>query len=107
MPTAPAPSSSASPGWPRAREVIRTARELNPSILILARTAYIRELVALKPPAPNEVYSGEGEVALAFTEDRSSAAASGRRPSRSTANAPGCTEEILAQAVGEPARARI
>ena len=35
-------------GLPEAREVIRASRELNPSILILARTAYIRELVALK-----------------------------------------------------------
>ena len=55
-------------GLPAAREVIRTARELNPSILILARTAYIRELVTLKEAGANVVFSGEGEVALAFTE---------------------------------------
>ena len=55
-------------GLPAAREVIRTARELNPSILILARTAYIRELVTLKQAGANVVFSGEGEVALAFTE---------------------------------------
>ena len=55
-------------GLPEAREVIRTARELNPSILILARTAYIRELVTLKQAGANVVFSGEGEVALAFTE---------------------------------------
>jgi CPA2 family monovalent cation:H+ antiporter-2 len=55
-------------GLPGANEVIRTARELNPSILILARTAYIRELVALKSAGANVVYSGESEVALAFTE---------------------------------------
>jgi len=55
-------------GLPAAREVIRTARELNPSILILARTAYIRELVTLKQAGANVIFSGEGEVALAFTE---------------------------------------
>ena len=55
-------------GLPAANEVIRTARELNPSILILARTAYIRELVALKSAGANVVYAGESEVALAFTE---------------------------------------
>ncbi len=55
-------------GLPSTREVIRTARELNPSILILARTAYIRELVTLKQAGANVVFSGEGEVALAFTE---------------------------------------
>jgi CPA2 family monovalent cation:H+ antiporter-2 len=55
-------------GLPAAREVIRASRELNPSILILARTAYIRELVALRESGANVVYAGESEVALAFTE---------------------------------------
>jgi CPA2 family monovalent cation:H+ antiporter-2 len=55
-------------GLPSAGEIIRTSRELNPSILILARTAYIRELVTLKVAGANLVFSGESEVALAFTE---------------------------------------
>jgi CPA2 family monovalent cation:H+ antiporter-2 len=55
-------------GLAEAKEVIRASRELNPGILILARTAYIRELVALRAAGANVVYSGEGEVALAFTE---------------------------------------
>jgi monovalent cation:H+ antiporter-2, CPA2 family len=55
-------------GLAAAREIISTSRELNPSILILARTAYIRELIALKQAGANVVYSGEAEVALAFTE---------------------------------------
>ncbi len=55
-------------GLAAAKEVITMARELNPSILILARTAYIRELVTLKQAGATVVYSGEGEVALAFTE---------------------------------------
>jgi CPA2 family monovalent cation:H+ antiporter-2 len=55
-------------GLAAAREVITMARELNPSILVLARTAYIRELVTLKQAGAAVVYSGEAEVALAFTE---------------------------------------
>jgi CPA2 family monovalent cation:H+ antiporter-2 len=55
-------------GLPGAREIIRASREINPSIQILARTAYIRELVALKDAGATIVFSGEGEVALAFTE---------------------------------------
>ena len=55
-------------GLPSAGEVIRTSRDLNPSILILARTAYIRELVTLREAGANVVYAGESEVALAFTE---------------------------------------
>ena len=55
-------------GLPAAGEIIRTSRELNPSILILARTAYIRELVTLRVAGANVVFSGESEVALAFTE---------------------------------------
>ena len=53
---------------PRAKTSSATSRELNPSILILARTAYIRELVTLKEAGANVVYAGESEVALAFTE---------------------------------------
>jgi CPA2 family monovalent cation:H+ antiporter-2 len=55
-------------GLPGANEVIRASRELNPAILILARTAYIRELVALKQAGATQVYAGESEVALAFSE---------------------------------------
>jgi monovalent cation:H+ antiporter-2, CPA2 family len=55
-------------GLPAAREVIAATRELNPSILILARTAYIREALTLRHAGANVVYSGEAEVALAFTE---------------------------------------
>ena len=55
-------------GLPGAHEVIRASRELNPAILILARTAYIKELVALKQAGATQVYAGEAEVALAFGE---------------------------------------
>jgi CPA2 family monovalent cation:H+ antiporter-2 len=55
-------------GLAAAKEVITMARELNPSLLILARTGYMRELITLKHAGATVVYSGEGEVALAFTE---------------------------------------
>jgi CPA2 family monovalent cation:H+ antiporter-2 len=58
-----------SAGMPNSTEVIRAARELNPEIRVLARGAYLRELPALKAAGADTVYSGEGEVALAFVED--------------------------------------
>ncbi|HVK09240.1 MAG TPA: cation:proton antiporter, partial [Gemmataceae bacterium] len=48
-------------------EVIRWARQLNPDIRILARTAYVRELPALHKAGAQTAFSGEGEVALALT----------------------------------------
>lgn len=50
------------------RETIRIARELNPNILIFARTVYLREAPELRAAGADLVYSGEGEVALAMTE---------------------------------------
>jgi CPA2 family monovalent cation:H+ antiporter-2 len=48
--------------------VIRAARDLNPRIHVMARSSYLRELEALKRAGADTVFSGEGEVALAFTE---------------------------------------
>ena len=48
------------------QEIVRLARELNPGIQVLARSTYVRELPALRQ-AGAEAFSGEGEVALAFT----------------------------------------
>jgi CPA2 family monovalent cation:H+ antiporter-2 len=48
-------------------EVIRLARELNPTIRILARAAYVRESPALHQAGAEYVFSGEGEVALSMT----------------------------------------
>jgi CPA2 family monovalent cation:H+ antiporter-2 len=50
-------------------EIIRVARELNPRIRILARASYLRELPALRRAGADVAFSGEGEVALAFTEE--------------------------------------
>ncbi|MCI0641113.1 MAG: cation:proton antiporter [Gemmataceae bacterium] len=51
-----------------AKEVIRLARELNPKIRLLVRTTYLRERTALEVAGATDVFSGEGEVALAMTE---------------------------------------
>ena len=58
-----------SAGMEHSTEVIRTARELNPDVRVLARVAYLRDINALQQAGANRVYSGEGEVALALTED--------------------------------------
>ena len=50
------------------REIIRLARGLNPSIHVLARTAHLRDVQALRDAGAQGVFSGEGEVALALTE---------------------------------------
>jgi CPA2 family monovalent cation:H+ antiporter-2 len=50
-------------------EVIRAARRLNPHIRVLARASYLRDIPALREAGATSVYSGEGEVALAFIED--------------------------------------
>jgi CPA2 family monovalent cation:H+ antiporter-2 len=58
-----------SAGMANSTEVIRAARELNPAIRVLARAAYLRDLPGLKHAGADTIYSGEGEVALAFIED--------------------------------------
>jgi CPA2 family monovalent cation:H+ antiporter-2 len=48
--------------------VVRRARELNPSLFVLARSTYVSEVAALRTAGADVVFSGEGEVALAMTE---------------------------------------
>jgi CPA2 family monovalent cation:H+ antiporter-2 len=55
-------------GFPNGAEVIRLAREMNPDIHVLARATYLREHPALSQAGADQVFSGEGEVALAMTE---------------------------------------
>lgn len=57
-----------SAGMASSADVIRTARELNPHIRVLARAPYLRDVASLKEAGADMVYSGEGEVALAFIE---------------------------------------
>jgi CPA2 family monovalent cation:H+ antiporter-2 len=50
-------------------EAFRIARARNPGISILARATHVREARALKTAGADVVFSGEGEVALAFTAE--------------------------------------
>jgi CPA2 family monovalent cation:H+ antiporter-2 len=58
-----------SAGMANSAEVIRTARTANPHVRVLARAPYLRDVADLRSAGANRVYSGEGEVALAFIED--------------------------------------
>jgi CPA2 family monovalent cation:H+ antiporter-2 len=58
-----------SAGMANSAEVIRAARGLNSRVRVLARASYLRDVTMLKEAGANSVYSGEGEVALAFIED--------------------------------------
>jgi CPA2 family monovalent cation:H+ antiporter-2 len=57
-----------SAGMSHSEEVIRAARQLNPSAYVLARSSYLREIPTLRGAGADGVFAGEGEVALAFTE---------------------------------------
>ncbi|HEY0284903.1 MAG TPA: cation:proton antiporter [Vicinamibacterales bacterium] len=57
-----------SAGMSSASEVIRMAREMNPSIQVLARAQYLRDLPDLLKAGADQVFTGEGEVALSLTE---------------------------------------
>jgi len=50
-------------------EAFRVARARNPGVRILARATHVREARALKSAGADVVFSGEGEVALAFTTE--------------------------------------
>jgi CPA2 family monovalent cation:H+ antiporter-2 len=58
-----------SAGMANSEEVIRAAREANPRVRVLARASYLRDLPSLKRAGANTVFTGEGEVALAFVEE--------------------------------------
>lgn len=57
-----------SAGMASSEEVIRAAREVNPQVRVLARAPYLRDIPAMKQAGADTVFSGEGEVALAFVE---------------------------------------
>ena len=58
-----------SAGMANSTEVIRAAREANPKIRVLARAMYLRDLPEIRDAGADTVFTGEGEVALAFVED--------------------------------------
>ena len=51
-----------------AAEIIRVARSLNPSVRTFARGAFLRDVASLSQAGAQQVFTGEGEVALAMTE---------------------------------------
>ncbi|MBL8793424.1 MAG: cation:proton antiporter [Planctomycetia bacterium] len=57
-----------SSGMHASEEAIRLAREANPRIRVLARSAYLREAAVLRRAGADTVFAAEGEVALAMTE---------------------------------------
>jgi monovalent cation:H+ antiporter-2, CPA2 family len=58
-----------SAGMANSEEVIRAARDANPKVRVLARASYLRDLPGLKKAGADTVFTGEGEVALAFVEE--------------------------------------
>ncbi|HEX6164629.1 MAG TPA: cation:proton antiporter [Vicinamibacterales bacterium] len=58
-----------SAGMANSTEVIRSAREANPGVRVLARAMYLRDLPDIRRAGADTVFAGEGEVALAFVED--------------------------------------
>ena len=55
-------------GLPGLEEAFKVARRINPSVQILARADYLRDVPALRAAGADVVVSGEAEVALGFTE---------------------------------------
>jgi CPA2 family monovalent cation:H+ antiporter-2 len=49
-------------------EIIKGARDINPRVHIFVRSGYLRDVPPLKTAGAEQVFSGEGEVALAMTE---------------------------------------
>ncbi len=51
------------------REIaIRAARPINPKIHVITRADFLRQTTSLQKAGADEVFSGEGEVALAMTD---------------------------------------
>jgi CPA2 family monovalent cation:H+ antiporter-2 len=49
-------------------DVIKEARSINPRVHIFVRSAYLRDVPLLRGAGAEQVFSGEGEVAMAMTE---------------------------------------
>jgi monovalent cation:H+ antiporter-2, CPA2 family len=58
----------ASAGMSGSAETIRLARELNPKVLILVRTNYLRDVETLRQAGATHIVTAEAEVALSMTE---------------------------------------
>ena len=51
-----------------ARDITQIAREINSRVHIFVRSVYLRDVPPLRTAGAEQVFSGEGEVALAMTE---------------------------------------
>jgi CPA2 family monovalent cation:H+ antiporter-2 len=49
-------------------EIIKNARSINPNVHIFVRSPYLRDVPLLRGAGAEQVFSGEGEVAMAMTE---------------------------------------
>jgi CPA2 family monovalent cation:H+ antiporter-2 len=49
-------------------EIIKNARSINPNVHTFVRSAYLRDVPLLRSAGAEQVFAGEGEVALAMTE---------------------------------------
>jgi len=49
-------------------DVIKGARQINPNVHIFVRGNYLRDVPPLRSAGAEEVFAGEGEVAMAMTE---------------------------------------
>ena len=56
------------PSSDQAAEIIRISRHMNQNVRVLARSYYLRETGMMRNAGADEVFAGEGEVALAMTE---------------------------------------
>jgi len=57
--------SGADTGLP---EIIKGARAINAGVHIFVRSGYLRDVPPLRQAGAEQVFSGEGEVAMAMTE---------------------------------------
>jgi CPA2 family monovalent cation:H+ antiporter-2 len=55
-------------GTADATEAVRTAHEINPWLHVVARADYLHEAKTLREAGASEVFSGEGEVAVAIAD---------------------------------------
>ncbi|HYE33479.1 MAG TPA: cation:proton antiporter [Methylomirabilota bacterium] len=53
---------------PEAKNIIKTARELNPKVRILTRSTYLAETDELRKAGADGIFSSEGEVALSMAD---------------------------------------
>jgi CPA2 family monovalent cation:H+ antiporter-2 len=57
-----------SPASPEAAGIIQAARAMNPSVRVLARSAFLTEAAALREAGADGVFSAEEEVAMAMVQ---------------------------------------